>query len=308
MPLHSCEPEFPTFFLPLSGVSRGDTCISGQDISIKVRRTREIKNIHDYRDLQREYRNAATVRLTLCIAYGYGAKWRKVVWKYRGRLLVFLRRGNGVIECPCGLHGSFEWAQKHIKYYKWSLCESALLVQSNYDVILAKCERPIINEAQPLINQSSIPISPGPVQSPYPSTISDTADDPCTMATTITSSPTPSQSPTPSTIQRTKRNLAYLYDPKTAAAPPSSRRTRAFLKSARYTLKFVFWRFVRYAKYAAVGSLITLAAGTVAGSLVSGVGFVLAPVSLGFSYCGVWRWMECGRWKHGDAIFVVQGV
>jgi hypothetical protein len=82
-----------------------------------------------------------------------------------------------------------------------------------------------------------------------------------------------------SAIQRTKTNLAFLANPATAPGP-TSRRTRAFLRTARYTLKFIFWRLVRYAKYAAIGSLTAFVAGTAIGSAVSGVGFILAPTGI----------------------------
>jgi hypothetical protein len=82
-----------------------------------------------------------------------------------------------------------------------------------------------------------------------------------------------------SVIQRTKTNLAFLANPATAPSP-TSRRTRAFLRTARYTLKFIFWRLVRYAKYAAIGSLTAFVAGTAIGSAVSGVGFILAPTGI----------------------------
>ena len=39
-------------------------------------------------------------------------------------------------------------------------------------------------------------------------------------------------------------------------------------------------RLVRYAKYAAIGSLTALVAGTAIGSAVSGVGFILAPTGI----------------------------
>jgi hypothetical protein len=98
--------------------------------------------------------------------------------------------------------------------------------------------------------------------------MSDTAITPSTNA--------PSQ---PSAIQRTRANLAFLANPSTAPAP-ASRRTRAFLRTARYTLKFIFWRLIRYAKYAAIGSLAALVAGSAVGSVASGAAFVLAPTGI----------------------------
>ncbi|KAF2705748.1 hypothetical protein K504DRAFT_459841 [Pleomassaria siparia CBS 279.74] len=91
--------------------------------------------------------------------------------------------------------------------------------------------------------------------------------------------PDTSTSSSQSTLQRTRANLAFLANPATAPGP-ASRRTRAFLRTTRYTLKFIFWRLVRYAKYAAIGSLTAFVAGTAIGSAVSGVGFILAPTGI----------------------------
>jgi hypothetical protein len=121
-------------------------------------------------------------------------------------------------------------------------------------------------------------------------------------ASSGTASVSPSASPDihapGSTLQRTRANLAFLYDPKTGPAPVS-RRTRTFLRTAHYTLKFVFWRLVRWAKYAAIGSLTALVAGTAIGSIASGAAFVIAPPGiLGGAAIGLlwglgkysWRW------------------
>src|SRR4051812_33039917 len=72
-----------------------------------------------------------------------------------------------------------------------------------------------------------------------------------------------------SMLQSTRTNLAFLVNPANAPAP-ASRRTRAFLKTARYTLRFLFWRLYRYAKYAAIGSITALVAGTAIGTVASG--------------------------------------
>jgi hypothetical protein len=102
-----------------------------------------------------------------------------------------------------------------------------------------------------------------------------------TMSDTVAASPPSTSSPTSqsTTVQRTRANLAFLVNPSTAAAP-ASRRTRAFLRTARYTLKFIFWRLIRYAKYAAIGSLAALVAGSAIGSVASGAAFFIAPTGL----------------------------
>lgn len=81
------------------------------------------------------------------------------------------------------------------------------------------------------------------------------------------------------TIQTAKRNLQFLYDPSSPNAP-TKRRTRYFLRTLRYTLKFLFWRLVRYAKYAAVGAITAAIAGTAIGSVASGAAFVIAPTGI----------------------------
>jgi hypothetical protein len=81
-------------------------------------------------------------------------------------------------------------------------------------------------------------------------------------------------------LATTKRNLRYLYNPTSTSSQISSRRTRALLRVVRSSLIFLFWKFVRYAKYVAIGSLVaTLGAGAF-GTLVSGAGFVLAPTGV----------------------------
>lgn len=82
------------------------------------------------------------------------------------------------------------------------------------------------------------------------------------------------------TLQTAKRNLQFLYDPSSPGNAPTKRRTRYLLRTLRYTLKFLFWRLVRYAKYAAVGALTAAIAGTAIGSVASGAAFVIAPTGI----------------------------
>ncbi|GAA5902819.1 hypothetical protein JCM8208_006484 [Rhodotorula glutinis] len=81
---------------------------------------------------------------------------------------------------------------------------------------------------------------------------------------------------TTSKLARTRANLAYLANPKGAGAP-SSLVTRSSLKTFRYILRFVFWRMVRYAKYAIVGAGAAALAGTFAGAAIPWVGALLVP-------------------------------
>lgn len=82
-----------------------------------------------------------------------------------------------------------------------------------------------------------------------------------------------------SRLTQTTNTLKYLYDP-THGPQPSHLRTRSLLRSARYIAIFIFWRLVRYAKYAAMGALATAVAGTAIGSVVSGAAFVIAPTGI----------------------------
>ncbi|KAF1987579.1 hypothetical protein K402DRAFT_317107, partial [Aulographum hederae CBS 113979] len=84
-----------------------------------------------------------------------------------------------------------------------------------------------------------------------------------------------------SAIHSTKRNLAYLVHPSSSSAnAPIHFRTRAFLKSAHHIAIFIFWRVVRAAKYALIGSLVAAVAGTAVGGVVSGAGFLIAPTGI----------------------------
>ncbi|CEQ39181.1 SPOSA6832_00706, partial [Sporobolomyces salmonicolor] len=77
-------------------------------------------------------------------------------------------------------------------------------------------------------------------------------------------------------LSRTRANLAYLANPKAAAAP-GSLVTRSSLRTFRYVLKFVFWRFVRYAKYALIAAGATALAGTAIGAALPWVGALVVP-------------------------------
>lgn len=80
-------------------------------------------------------------------------------------------------------------------------------------------------------------------------------------------------------ISTAKSHIKYLIDPKSGPQPVQFR-TRAFLRSFRYFSLFLFWRLVRYAKYAAVGAIIAAVSGTAIGSVVSGAAFVIAPTGI----------------------------
>lgn len=83
-----------------------------------------------------------------------------------------------------------------------------------------------------------------------------------------------------SALKNAKRNFGFLINPASAANKPSRFRTRALLRTLRYVGQFIFWRVVRWAKYAAVGAAIATLSATALGTFVSGAGFVLAPTGI----------------------------
>lgn len=80
-------------------------------------------------------------------------------------------------------------------------------------------------------------------------------------------------------LSTAKSHIKFMLDPKTGPQP-TQLRTRAFLRSLRYITVFLFWRIVRYAKYAAVGAIIAAVSGTAIGSVASGAAFVIAPTGI----------------------------
>lgn len=97
-----------------------------------------------------------------------------------------------------------------------------------------------------------------------------------------------------SALASAKQNIGYLLDPKGSPAPGKFR-TRAFLRSLRYISIFIFWRIVRYAKYALVGSAIAALSATAIGGAVSGVGLLLAPSTL-FGSAGIGLIWSIGKY------------
>lgn len=57
----------------------------------------------------------------------------------------------------------------------------------------------------------------------------------------------------PSRFDSLKNNVSYLaYGSAAGAAVPASFKTRTILKTTRYVLKYIFYRLIRYAKYAVI--------------------------------------------------------
>jgi hypothetical protein len=99
-----------------------------------------------------------------------------------------------------------------------------------------------------------------------------------------------------SALHSAKQNIQFLFSPNSPSSPrPARLRTRALLRSLRYIGIFIFWRIVRYAKYALVGSLVAALGATAFGGAVTGVGWILAPPTLVGSL-GVGAIWAVGRW------------
>ncbi|PQE30163.1 hypothetical protein CJF32_00003625 [Rutstroemia sp. NJR-2017a WRK4] len=121
-----------------------------------------------------------------------------------------------------------------------------------------------------------------------------------------TTSPSPSSDLTPTentanlrsshALTSLKQNINYLIAPSSPNAPrPARLRTRALLRSLHYISVFVFWRVIRYAKYAAVGSIVAALSATTIGSFATGIGWVVAPTGiLGCVGMGLVWWV--GKW------------
>lgn len=114
-------------------------------------------------------------------------------------------------------------------------------------------------------------------------------------------------------LAKAKQTASFLLNPADQANAPARRRTRALLRSFRYITIFLFWRLVRYAKYAAVGAVTAAIAGTAIGSVASGAAFIIAPPGI-FAGAGIgllwglgkfgWRMMarrvRTGESDHAD--------
>jgi hypothetical protein len=99
-----------------------------------------------------------------------------------------------------------------------------------------------------------------------------------------------------SALHSAKQNLHYLFAPDSPNAPhPARFRTRALLRSLRFIGIFIFWRIVRYAKYALVGSIVAAIGASAFGGVASGAAFVLAPHTIASSLGIGLIWMV-GKW------------
>jgi hypothetical protein len=134
-------------------------------------------------------------------------------------------------------------------------------------------------------------------------TINNTTMSPSRGTPTISSQATSEESTetkanirSSSALHSAKRNIHYLFAPNSPNAPhPAHLRTRALLRSLRFIGIFIFWRIVRYAKYALVGSIVAAIGATAFGGVVSGAAFVLAPPTIATSL-GIGLIWSVGKW------------
>ncbi|KAM0750110.1 hypothetical protein T439DRAFT_289371 [Meredithblackwellia eburnea MCA 4105] len=101
------------------------------------------------------------------------------------------------------------------------------------------------------------------------------------MASATASAPPPttnapaSPSHNPSAL---KTNLSYLIrGPANSPLQPKSFQTRSTLRSLRYLAKFIFWRLLRYGKYALIAAGATALAGTALGTALPWIAAIAVP-------------------------------
>ncbi|EIW68463.1 hypothetical protein TREMEDRAFT_63631 [Tremella mesenterica DSM 1558] len=110
-------------------------------------------------------------------------------------------------------------------------------------------------------------------------------------------SPQQIQNPQETTLQKTRTNLAYLLLGSRASTVPSSRRVRTALTTARYLIRYIIRRVLRYAKYAIIGAAVAAAAGTL-GVFGGGLTFFAAPGILTGMGIGLLTGVIKFGWKH----------
>jgi hypothetical protein len=97
-------------------------------------------------------------------------------------------------------------------------------------------------------------------------------------------------------LKSAKQNISYLINPSSPGTTrPAHFYTRALLRAARGLGIFIFWRIVRYAKYALVGSVVAAIGASAFGGVVSGAAFVLAPPTL-LTSIGIGTIWALGKW------------
>ncbi|WVW85450.1 hypothetical protein I302_107488 [Kwoniella bestiolae CBS 10118] len=108
----------------------------------------------------------------------------------------------------------------------------------------------------------------------------------------------PSDDPGSSRLHKAKVNLTYLALGSQAAVVPASLTTRSALTTARYAIKYVIRRLIRYAKYAFVGAAVAAIGGGLLGTIGSGLAFFAAPsIGVGMGLGVIIAIVKFG-WRH----------
>ncbi|WVQ68416.1 uncharacterized protein L199_006624 [Kwoniella botswanensis] len=108
----------------------------------------------------------------------------------------------------------------------------------------------------------------------------------------------PSDDPNSSRLHKAKVNLTYLALGSQAAVVPASLTTRSALTTARYAIKYIIRRLIRYAKYAAVGAAVAAIGGGLLGTIGSGLAFFAAPsIGVGMGLGVITGIVKFG-WRH----------
>ncbi|GAA6022778.1 hypothetical protein JCM8202_002775 [Rhodotorula sphaerocarpa] len=113
------------------------------------------------------------------------------------------------------------------------------------------------------------------------------------------------QAEQPTRLSKARTGLAFLANPKQHPLPAgSSLVTRSSLRTLRYVLKFVFWRLVRYAKYAMIGAGTAALAGTVLGTALPWLGALIVPSMPVAAAMGATTALIKYTWRHTGNCFL----
>jgi hypothetical protein len=93
-----------------------------------------------------------------------------------------------------------------------------------------------------------------------------------------------------SALINARRNFNFLISPNSDSDKPTRRRTRALLRTCRYLGQFIFWRLVKWAKYAAVAALVAAISASTIGGVVTGAAWIAAPPTVGASIFAACLW------------------
>lgn len=113
------------------------------------------------------------------------------------------------------------------------------------------------------------------------------------MSTSTTSAEPPSK------LKSLQNNATYLLYGSSAgaAARPASLTTRSILTTSRYILRYLFWRVVRYGKYALLGAVATTIGGSALAAVSSGAAMLIAPSFMTATALGIgWAVAKVSFW------------